>query len=74
MNGTGMLGRVFALAGDAEQAEFLNEAGRTLRVVCKVHDGWEDMQFSRIADQLDADGKRFLRELAAHVEARSQTP
>lgn len=71
---SGLLGRVFALADAEEQAAFLNVAGRTLRTVCRVHDGREDMQIMRIVDRLDPDGKRFVRELAEWIRHDAEMP
>jgi hypothetical protein len=60
-----MLGKVFALCTDEEQAQFINEAGKALRRVCTLADGaGEDMQLMRIADRLDMNGKRFIKRLA----------
>jgi primosomal protein N'' len=69
-----MLGRVFALSTAEEQAELLNEAGRTLRSLCKVIESSDEMQYCRMADHLDADGKRFVRELAAFVKLLDERP
>lgn len=67
-----MLGKVFALCTDEEQAEFLNEAGRTLRrVTARLTSEFEGygMQLCRIVDHLDDDGRRLVRELAGFVES-----
>lgn len=69
-----MLGRVFALSDAEEQAEFLNEAGRTLRASCRLTDGSEEMQYCRIHDHLDADGKNMVRRLFAFIDALESKP
>jgi hypothetical protein len=69
-----MLGKVFALSDAEEQAEFLNVAARTLKAVCRVHDGYEDMQMCRIAEYLDGDGRRFIKDLAEFVKVDEETP
>lgn len=59
-----MLGKVFALCTDDEQAAFLNEAGRALRLACREVDAGEEMQLFRIAGHLDSNGRRFVEKLA----------
>lgn len=63
------LGKIFALLTDEQQAQFLNETGRTLRRVCHEHASGEDMQLCMIIDHLDIDGKRFIRKLAEFLES-----
>lgn len=68
-----MLGKVFALCTDEEQAQFLNEAGKALKVVCDAADGQgEDMQLLRIADELDWHGKRFIKKLAEFLASEEE--
>lgn len=63
-----MLSRVFALCTDEEQAAFLNEAGRALRIACRTVTAGEEMQLFRIADHLDSDGKRFIQKLWENIQ------
>ncbi len=55
--------KAFAMAEASEQAEFLNEAGKTLT---RVTDGpsCAELQLCRIADLLDPHGKKLVRKLA----------
>jgi hypothetical protein len=66
-----VLGKVFALLDDSEQADFLNSTGRNLRRVCS---GDMDGQLCRIVDKLDGDGRDFIERLAAFIEYDRQTP
>lgn len=61
-----MLARVFALSDYAEQAEFLNEAGRVMR-------GWKEpaameMQVYRITDKLNESGRELVRRLFENIK------
>lgn len=61
-----MLGRVFALSSDKEQAEFLNEVGRVMRQ-------WKEpaameMQVFRICDHLNESGRILVRKLFENLE------
>ena len=63
-----VLGRVFALSTDDEQAEFLNAVGAVMRT-------WREpaaaeMQCFRISDRLNDAGREFLRRLYETIEAR----
>jgi hypothetical protein len=60
------VGRVFALCDAQEQADFLNEAGRTLRRVCGG-DSKVDMQLCMLVDHLDHNGKALVKGLAAFI-------
>jgi hypothetical protein len=58
--------KLFALAESTEQAEFLNEAGRTLGRVCT--DGDMDIQLCRIVDSLDQNGRKLLKRLVEFID------
>lgn len=62
-------GKLLGLADATEQAELLNEAGRTLRRMAQVEDAHADMQFCRIVDKLDADGRWWCERLASLIES-----
>lgn len=68
------LGKFFAMLDDTEQASFLNETGKTCRVTWRHGAGNESMQFCRIAEKLDEDGKRFVTELAEYVAEYRRKP
>ena len=68
MNSDKLLARLVALANDEEQAAFLNEMGRSLRLLCHIDDGSEFMQLARISDHLDDNGKRLIRKLSECFE------
>ncbi len=61
-------GKLLALATDEEQAELINEAGRTLIRTTESSLNM-DIQLCRIADRLDVHGKAFIKKLAEFVEA-----
>jgi hypothetical protein len=62
------IGKLFAFATEIEQAEFLNEAGRTFRRVCDSN-SFAEMQLCRVADLLDDDGRRVVTTLAGFIES-----
>jgi hypothetical protein len=57
-------GRLFAVAQSDEQAEMLNAAGEMMR---RSFPEGVEMQMSYIVDNLNDDGKRFIRLLARFV-------
>jgi hypothetical protein len=59
--------KLFALATHEEQAELLNEAGRTFRRVCDA-EFYADLQLCRVADGLDADGRWLIERLRKFTE------
>ncbi len=64
-----MLGRVFALSSDEEQAAFLNEVGRVMRTFDSATDGsGYAMQLCRISDHLDSNGRKFIKRLSEFLE------
>lgn len=63
-----LLARVMALATADEQAEFFNEMGRALSLVCTLEDGAEFLQLARISDKLDERGKRLIKRLSECFE------
>jgi len=66
-----MLGRVFALSTDEEQAAFLNVVGRVMKGWDRITDGsGYDMQIYRIANRLDMNGREFVRRLATYAEEK----
>lgn len=70
-----MLGKVFALCTDEEQAAFLNEAGRALRAACRTGDGNGDtMQLLMIVDHLDGNGRSLIKRLAEAIVSDEETP
>jgi hypothetical protein len=68
-----MLGKVFALCGSDEQAEFLNVAGKTLRRACDDSAAFE-AQCCWIVDKLDGNGRDLIERLAAFIEHDKETP
>jgi hypothetical protein len=68
-----MLGKVFALCGSDEQAEFLNVAGKTLRRACEDGAAFE-AQCCWIVDKLDGNGRDLVKRLAAFIAHDEETP
>lgn len=68
-----MLGKVFAFCTDDEQAQFLNEAGKTLRRSCGDISHL-DMQCCMIVDKLDGDGRELIKRLAEFIKSDEETP
>lgn len=63
-----MLGKVFALCTDEEQALFLNEAGLRFHLACRSVVAGEEMQLWRISEKLNDNGRRFIKRLAEMLE------
>ncbi len=70
-----ILGQVFAMCTDEEQAAFLNSAGREARRMWRDTElcGY-DMQVSRIVDHLDGDGRELVRRLADCIRSDEDAP
>jgi hypothetical protein len=63
--------KLFALADYREQAELLNEAGRTLRRVCD-NEYYAELQLCRVTDELDDHGRWLVGRLHKFID-RSAT-
>lgn len=61
------MGRAFAEADAVEQAAFMNAAGFRLQVVCESKQRFET-QCSRLAQEMNEDGKFFVVALAQFAE------
>lgn len=68
-----MLGRLFAVCGSDEQADFLNAAGQTMRRTCEDAAAM-DMQACWIVDRLDGNGRDLVKRLAAFIAHDEETP
>ena len=66
-----MLGRVFALSTDEEQAQFLNSVGKTLNRTCENGVAFE-YQCCLITNRLDLYGKKFIKKIAEFIEHDEQ--
>lgn len=69
-----LLGAIFAEMGSDTQAEFFNGLGRMARLSWKSEGGRPDLtsQCYHILKDLDADGKKIIRELAAMVGSEEE--
>lgn len=65
-----ILGKLWALSDNGEQAEMLNQAGADLRRACAPRD--MDWQISFIVDKLDRDGCALVKKLADMVRSEEE--
>lgn len=68
----GLIAKAWALGDQEKQAQFLNDAGYALFMICRGKNGMET-QCCWIVDHLDENGKRLVTELAEFLRVKAES-
>lgn len=67
-----LTGQAFAEASEKEQADFLNEFGRWLQIVCRRSMLGADTQICRFVDHIDGNGAWLIDAIKGHLDYRRE--
>lgn len=65
-----LLARAWAIAGDKQQAEFLNEMARSLKIFCQDN---SHVQICAIAEHLDSNARKMIQDLHEFAESVAES-